>query len=105
MDAAGLDFQAIFRLLCTGSAPSLSSEEISSRISSCVDQTANTPSPSVTHTDVMCLCLTLMEAIIKRLTAQSLPQDVTIFYEDVKRRLFEEMNLMAKLVCLIKLNK
>ncbi|KAK7170790.1 hypothetical protein R3I94_000869 [Phoxinus phoxinus] len=101
MDAVGLDFQAIFRLLCTGSAPSLSSEELSSRISSCVDQTANTPAPSVTHTDVMCLCLTLIEAIINRLTAQSLPQDVTIFYEDVKRRLFEEMNLMAKLVSLL----
>ncbi|XP_039528681.1 protein Lines homolog 1 isoform X1 [Pimephales promelas] len=101
MDAAGLDFQAIFRLLCTGSAPSLSSEELSSRISSCVDQTANTPAPSVTHTDLMCLCLTLIEAIINKLTAQSLPQDVTIFYEDVKRRLFEEMNLMAKLVSLL----
>ncbi|XP_051757547.1 protein Lines homolog 1 [Ctenopharyngodon idella] len=101
MDAAGLDFQSIFRLLRTGSAPSLSSEELASRISSCVVQTENTLAASVTHTDVMCLCLTLVETIINRLTAQSLPQDVAIFYEDVTRRLFGEMNLMAKLVSLL----
>ncbi|XP_016307692.1 protein Lines homolog 1 isoform X2 [Sinocyclocheilus anshuiensis] len=101
MDASGLDFQGIFWLLRAGSAPSLSSEELAGRISSCVSQTANTPAPSVTHTDVMCLCLTLTESIISRLTAQSLPQDATIFYEDVTRRLFGEMNLMAKLVTLL----
>ncbi|XP_067300906.1 protein Lines homolog 1 [Pseudorasbora parva] len=100
MDAAGLDFQEIFRLLRTGSALSLSSEELASRISSCVAQTANTPAPSVTHTDVLCLCLTLIETIISSLIAQSLPQDLTIFYEDVTKRLFGEINLMAKLVSL-----
>lgn len=99
MDASGLDFQDIFGLLRAGSAPSLSSEELASRISSCVmSQTANAPAPSVTHTELMCLCLTLTESIISRLTAQSLPQDATGFYEDVTRRLFGEMNLMAKLV-------
>ncbi|RXN20563.1 ceramide synthase 2-like protein [Labeo rohita] len=97
MDASGLDFQCIFGLLRAGSAPSLSSEDLASRISSCVSQTANTPAPSVTQTDVMCLCLTLTESIISRLTAQSLPQDATVFYEDVTKRLFGEMNLMAKL--------
>lgn len=98
MDASGLDFQDIFGLLRAGSAPSLSSEELASRISSCVSQTANAPAPSVTHTELMCLCLTLTESIVSRLTAQSLPQDATGFYEDVTRRLFGEMNLMAKLV-------
>ncbi|XP_073692550.1 protein Lines homolog 1-like [Garra rufa] len=102
MDASGLDFQGIFRLLRAGSAPSLSSEDLASRISSCVSQTANTPVPSVTHTDLMCLCLTLTESIISRLTAQSLPQDAKVFYEDVTRRLFGEMNLMSILVSLIR---
>ncbi|XP_050970376.1 protein Lines homolog 1 [Labeo rohita] len=102
MDASGLDFQCIFGLLRAGSAPSLSSEDLASRISSCVSQTANTPAPSVTQTDVMCLCLTLTESIISRLTAQSLPQDATVFYEDVTKRLFGEMNLMAKLVSLLR---
>ncbi|KAK2913354.1 hypothetical protein Q8A67_001753 [Cirrhinus molitorella] len=102
MDASGLDFQGIFGLLRAGSAPSLSSEELASRISSCVSQTANASVPSVTHTDIVCLCLTLTESIIRRLTAQSLPQDATTFYEDVTKRLFGEMNLMEKLVSLLR---
>uniref|UniRef100_A0A673KFV4 Lines homolog 1 n=1 Tax=Sinocyclocheilus rhinocerous TaxID=307959 RepID=A0A673KFV4_9TELE len=81
VDASGLDLQAVFGLLRAGSAPSVSSEELASRIAS------NAPAPSVTHTDLMCLCPTLTESIISRLTAQSLPQDVTMIYEDVTRRL------------------
>lgn len=92
MDAAGLDLQDVFGVLRAGSAPSLSSEELAIRISSCVTHT------DVTHTDVTCLCLTLTESIISRLTAQSLPQDATVFYEDVTRRLFGDMDLMPKLV-------
>ncbi|XP_042583245.1 protein Lines homolog 1 isoform X1 [Cyprinus carpio] len=103
MDASGLDLQDVFGLLRAGSTPSVCSEELARRISSCfTSQTANAPAPSVTHTDLMCLCLTLTESIISRLTAQSLPRDATMFYEDVMRRLFGEMNLMAKLVSLLR---
>uniref|UniRef100_A0A8C1TEH6 Lines homolog 1 n=1 Tax=Cyprinus carpio TaxID=7962 RepID=A0A8C1TEH6_CYPCA len=103
MDASGLDLQDVFGLLRAGSAPSVSSEELARRIASCfMSQTANAPAASVTHTDLTCLCLSLTESIINRLMAQSLPRDATLFYEDVMRRLFGEMNLMAKLVSLLR---
>lgn len=97
MDASDLDFQSVFRLLTAGAVPNLSSEDLAGRISSCLSpQTAG----FVTDTDVICLCVTLCERIIARLSSQSLPQDVRIYYERVTRRL-GEMNLMAKLVSLI----
>nr|XP_055043161.1 protein Lines homolog 1 [Misgurnus anguillicaudatus] len=97
MDASSLDFQNIFISLYAGAAPSLSSKDLASRIASCL--TSQTDGP-VSRTDVMCLCLTLTENIITRLSSQSLPQDVRIYYEDVMRSLCE-MDLMAKLVSLL----
>lgn len=97
MDASSLDFQNIFVSLYSGTLPSLSSKDLASKIASCLtSQTAG----SVSHTDVMCLCLTLTENIITRLSSPSLPQDVRICYEDVMRSLCE-MDLMAKLVSLL----
>ncbi|XP_051985556.1 protein Lines homolog 1 isoform X1 [Xyrauchen texanus] len=96
MDSSGLDFQTIFRLLHAGAAPNLCSKDLASRISSCLSpQTV-----IVTDTAIICLCLTLTEKIITRLSCQSLPQDVRIFCEDVMRSLFGKMNLMAKLISL-----
>ncbi len=80
----------VFVALRAGSAPSLSGEELAVRISSRVRQTA--------RADVTCLCLALTESIVRALSAQSLTQDGAVFYEDVTRRLFGEMDLMEKLV-------
>lgn len=95
MNASGLDFQTLFSLLNAGASPSVSSEDLASRISSRLSpQTAG----SVTDTEAICLCLTLSERITARLSSQSLPQDVSVYYEAVMGSL-GEINLMEKLVC------
>ncbi|KAA0722803.1 Protein Lines -like protein 1 [Triplophysa tibetana] len=97
MSASGLDFQTLFSLLNAGASPSVSSEDLASGISSCLSpQTAG----FVTDTEVICLCLTLAERITARLSSQSLPQDVSVYYEAVMGSL-GEMNLMEKLISLL----
>lgn len=93
MEASGLDFRSVFGLLRAGSVPSLSSEDVASRISACVQ--------TVTNTEDTCLSLSLIESIISRLTAHSFTEDATVYYQDVIRRLFSEINLTAKLVSLL----
>lgn len=93
MEVSELDFHSVFGLLHTGSAPSLSSEDLASRISSCVQ--------TVTNTDDTCLSLSLIESVISRLAAHSFTADAAVYYQDVIRRLFTERNLMAKLVSLL----
>ncbi|XP_056594082.1 protein Lines homolog 1 isoform X2 [Triplophysa dalaica] len=94
MNASGLDFQTLFSLLNAGASPSVSSEDLASRISSHLSpQTAG----SVTDTEAICLCLTLSERITARLSSQSLPQDVSVYYEAVMGSLCE-INLMEKLI-------
>ncbi|XP_043100019.1 protein Lines homolog 1 [Puntigrus tetrazona] len=95
MDASGLDLRDTFGLLRAGSAPSVSSEELAGRISSCF-------ASQTEKADAAWLCLTLTESIVRRLTARSLPQDAAAYYEDVTRRLFGENNLMAHLVSLLR---
>ncbi|XP_057187479.1 protein Lines homolog 1 isoform X2 [Triplophysa rosa] len=97
MDASGLDFQTLFSLLNAGASPSVSSEDLASRISS---RLSPPTAGSVTDTDGVCLCLTLCERITARLSAQSLPQDVSVYYEAVMGSL-GEMSLMEKLISLL----
>nr|XP_021333381.1 protein Lines homolog 1 isoform X3 [Danio rerio] len=94
MEVSELDFHSVFGLLHAGSAPSLSSEDLASRISSCVQ--------TVTNTDDTCLSLSLIESVISRLAAHSFTADAAVYYQDVIRRLFTERNLMAKLVSLLR---
>ncbi|KAI5101233.1 protein Lines-like 1 isoform X1, partial [Silurus meridionalis] len=107
MDAQHADLHAVFTHVQSGIVPAMSTDEFVTHISSGINHSLNMSlqSPhSMTSREAerTLMFLTLTGKIISKLSSQSLPRDVCVFYDEVIKRLFGVCNLTSDLVRLMK---
>lgn len=90
----------VFRCLQAGSCPVRSTAEVSAVVLSCV---CGLPSAPVGYSrgsseELTCIGLTTVGKIASTFTEQNLSLEVSLYFEETLRLLFEEMDLMSHLV-------